>query len=537
MSLQSGLDDVAVFTVTRPGLDLARRVEASLPARVTVYVSAKYAGDAPPHYVRFAEKLQPVVDEAWSRHEALVFIGAAGIAVRAIAPHVVDKRFDPGVVVMDIAGKHAIALCSGHLGGANELAHRLGAAVGARPVVTTGTDVVDTLAPDVLAKELGADIENWEALKGVSGALVHGQPVGVLVDPGVEVDIARYEARGVRRVERLEGVDAGVAITAHLVDSAVPTLFIRPRTLVLGIGCNSGTAAQEIGEVVDAVLAESRLSPLSVREVATIEQKAGEPGLLAFCAARKWPLRALSARQINEEAPPFERSETVFRHVGVYGVSEPASMLAAGAVRCLVAKQKRGNVTVAVSRLGDGAPAPRSRRVAENAERVGLVLVHTGEGKGKSTSAFGLAARATGHGQRVHVVQFIKGSRVYGELAAMAKLGVTVERAGEGFTWEVRSGERQSELAAWGLARARAALAAGVDLLVLDEVNVALGKGFLDVESLIALLRGRPEGVHVVCTGRNAPAELVEFADLVTRHELVKHPFQRGVRAQPGVEF
>lgn len=187
-------------------------------------------------------------------------------------------------------------------------------------------------------------------------------------------------------------------------------------------------------------------------------------------------------------------------------------------------------------------PAPKARRMAENKERVGLLLVNTGDGKGKSTAAFGMALRAVGHGQRVSVVQFIKGSRQYGELVSLEKLGVPVVRAGEGFTWEVRSDERQRELAAWGLDRAREALAVppaegGVDLLVLDEINVALGKGFLAVDALLDVLGARHPDVHVVCTGRYAPDALVEAADLVTRFELVKHPFQQGIRAQPGVEF
>lgn len=182
-------------------------------------------------------------------------------------------------------------------------------------------------------------------------------------------------------------------------------------------------------------------------------------------------------------------------------------------------------------------PDPKKRTMVQNKERVGLVLVHTGDGKGKSTSAFGMALRAVGHGMRVHIIQFIKGSRDYGELDTLARLGVTVERAGEGFTWEVRSDTRQQELAAWGMARAEAAVAEGVDVLVLDEVNIALGKGFFPVERFLTFLTSRPATLHVVCTGRYAPDALIEAADLVTRHELVKHPFSRGIRAQPGVEF
>jgi cobalt-precorrin 5A hydrolase len=349
VSLTSGLDDIAVLSVTRQGVALARRLEEGLPARLTVYVTEKYAEDAPAHYVRFAEKLQPIVDAAWGKHEALIFIGAAGIAVRMIAPHVVDKRFDPGVVVMDIQGKFAIALVSGHLGGANELARRIGEAVGAIPVVTTGTDVNETLAPDVLAKELGADIENWEALKVVSGALVDGRRVGVLAD--VSLDVSKYRSKNVHRTESLDGFEAGLGVTHRVIQVDTPTIWLRPKVLVVGIGCNSGTSEQEIAREVEAVFAEAGLSTGSVRELATIELKKDEPGLVAFAAARNLPLRAFDARTINEEAPPFERSETVFRHVGVYGVSEPAAMLAAKATRCLVTKQKRGNVTIAVARV------------------------------------------------------------------------------------------------------------------------------------------------------------------------------------------
>ncbi|MFZ5478179.1 MAG: cobalt-precorrin 5A hydrolase [Myxococcota bacterium] len=347
MSLTSGLDDVAVLSVTRQGVALARRLEATLPARLTVYVTAKYAEDAPTRYVRFEDKLQPVVDAAWAKHEALIFIGAAGIAVRMIAPHVVDKRFDPGVVVMDIRGKFAVALCSGHLGGANELARLIGEAVGAIPVVTTGTDVNETLAPDVLAKQLGADVENWDALKVVSGALVDGKRVGVLAD--VPVDVSMYRAKNVHPTDDLDGFDAGVGVTHRVIQTDTPTIWLRPRTLVVGIGCNSGTDEDEIAREIDAVLGEAGLSPRSVRELATIELKKDEPGLVAYASGRGLPLRWFSAETINREAPPFERSETVFRHVGVYGVAEPAAMLAAGATRCVVPKQKRGNLTIAVA--------------------------------------------------------------------------------------------------------------------------------------------------------------------------------------------
>lgn len=185
------------------------------------------------------------------------------------------------------------------------------------------------------------------------------------------------------------------------------------------------------------------------------------------------------------------------------------------------------------------APDAKKRRMVQNRDRVGLAIVNTGNGKGKSTSAFGVAIRAAGHGMKVHIVQFIKGSRDYGELVALERFPeITVERAGEGFTWEVRSDERQKELATWGMKQAMAAVDAGdLDVLILDEVNIALSKGFYATDDLIRFLDERPPELHVICTGRYAPDALIERADLVTEMALIKHPFEKGIRAQPGVEF
>ena len=161
--------------------------------------------------------------------------------------------------------------------------------------------------------------------------------------------IERYKGKNVHLTACLEGFDAGVGVTHRVLDTSTPTIWLRPRVLVVGVGCNSGTTQDEIAREVDQVLADAGLSPLSIRDVATITLKQDEPGLVAFAASRGVPLRVCTVAQINEEAPPFARSDAVHRHIGVYGVAEPAAMLVAGAATCLVGKQKRGNVTVAVA--------------------------------------------------------------------------------------------------------------------------------------------------------------------------------------------
>ncbi|RME21393.1 MAG: cobalamin biosynthesis protein CbiG [Deltaproteobacteria bacterium] len=364
MSLWSRLDDIGVITLTRQGIDVAARLEASLPSRVTVYVSDKYDAQAPSHWSRFPRRIHPLVDEIWGRHDALVFVMAAGIVVRAIAPHVQSKLHDPGVLVMDIRGRFAVALCSGHLGGANELCRIIADRTGATAVVTTGTDVNDTLAPDMLAKQLGARVDDWTPLKTVSGALVDGRPVGVHVDPGIDAgDLARFASKGVTVVDspdELARFEAAVVVGPRLLPTPpIPTIWLRPPVLVVGIGCNRGTSDQEIDEVIGSVLAEHGWAVGSVARLATIERKADEEGLLTVARRHRWPLWWYRTDQVNRDAPPFPgRSEVVFRYVGVYGVSEPTAMMAAGATSLLVPKQKRGNVTVSVARIADDPVEP-----------------------------------------------------------------------------------------------------------------------------------------------------------------------------------
>jgi cob(I)alamin adenosyltransferase len=170
----------------------------------------------------------------------------------------------------------------------------------------------------------------------------------------------------------------------------------------------------------------------------------------------------------------------------------------------------------------------------------GLLIVHTGLGKGKSTAAFGLALRTLGRGHRVGVVQFIKGAWSTGERMAIERFGAQVEwrTMGEGFTWETQDRGRDVAAAAAAWAEAERMMAdPSIRLLVLDELNIALRYDYLPLAEVVAALAGRREDLHVVVTGRNAKPELLAAADLVTEMTLVKHHFAAGVRAQEGIEF
>jgi cob(I)alamin adenosyltransferase len=184
--------------------------------------------------------------------------------------------------------------------------------------------------------------------------------------------------------------------------------------------------------------------------------------------------------------------------------------------------------------------AARRRMLATKTEERGLLIVHTGAGKGKSTAAFGIVLRCLGHGMRVGIVQFVKGVWQTGERAVLARFPelVTCRAMGEGFTWDTQDRARDiaAAQAAWEAAKEMIA-DPSYRLILLDELNIVLRYDYLPLAEVIEVLASKPRDLHVIVTGRNANPELIEAADLVTEMTLVKHPFRAGVKAQPGIEF
>ena len=184
--------------------------------------------------------------------------------------------------------------------------------------------------------------------------------------------------------------------------------------------------------------------------------------------------------------------------------------------------------------------AARDKILATKTEERGLLIVHTGKGKGKSTAAMGMAMRCVGHGMRVAIVQFVKGVWETGERDVLAKFPdqVTIRAMGEGFSWETQ--DRQRDLAAarqaWDAAKELMA-DPSYKMIILDELNIVLRYDNLPMDEVVETLRNKPRDLHVVVTGRNAKEALIEAADLVTEMEMIKHPFRAGVKAQAGIEF
>jgi len=177
----------------------------------------------------------------------------------------------------------------------------------------------------------------------------------------------------------------------------------------------------------------------------------------------------------------------------------------------------------------------------QRAKKKGLIIVHTGSGKGKTTAALGIAFRAAGNGMWVSIIQFIKGKWKYGEMESAKQLKTPIEiyPMGEGFTWDTKNRQRDIEMTqkAWAVCKEKM-LSGKYDVVVFDEINYVIDYDYLDLKEVLAALKQKPEMVHVILTGRNAKPELIELADLVTEMRELKHPFKdQGILAQKGIEF
>lgn len=261
----------------------------------------------------------------FSQSDGLVYIGAAGIAVRAIAPHLQSKTTDPAVVVVDACARYAIPILSGHLGGANDLARAIGRVCGALPVLTTATDVNGVFAVDEWAKRQNCRILNPERIKTVSAKLLAGGTVTVhSLWP-----IAGQPPRNVH-----QGENSGADVLLELRPSPGEALHLVPRIAVLGVGCKKNVLPQTLEDALAAFLTGAGICEQAISAVASIDLKKEEPGLVAFCAAHGWPLKTYSAEQLRAVEGRFTPSAFVQSVIGVDNVCERSAVLASGGVLC-----------------------------------------------------------------------------------------------------------------------------------------------------------------------------------------------------------
>ena len=268
--------------------------------------------------------------EAWteahfSQSDGLVYVGAAGIAVRAIAPHLKSKTTDPAVVVVDECARYAIPILSGHLGGANDLARAIGRVCGAIPVLTTATDVNSVFAVDEWAKRQNCLVLNPERIKTVSAKLLAGGTVTVQSS----WPIAGQPPRNVCQTE-----DRGADVLLDIHPGTGEKLHLVPRIAVLGVGCKKNVLPQTLETALAAFLTGAGVCEQAISAVASIDLKKNEPGLLDLCAAHGWPLKTYPAEQLRAVEGQFTPSAFVQGVTGVDNVCERSAVLASGGTLC-----------------------------------------------------------------------------------------------------------------------------------------------------------------------------------------------------------
>lgn len=331
---------IAIASFTRNGYVWNQELCATLKNhRCEGYALEKYGKKA--GIPAIAPSLTEWTKRMFNEMDAILFIGACGIAVRSIAPYVKSKKTDPAVLCMDEQGKFVISLLSGHIGGANELTEEVAAITGAVPVITTATDVNHKLAVDVFAVKNHCEICEMELAKEAAALLVDGKNVGFC---------SRFPVEGVVPRELIEDseLSMGICITTSEQDSPYErTLHLIPKIITVGIGCKRNTPLERIEEKVLMALAAAGISEKAVQQAASIDLKAEEPGILQLVEKYGWQYRTFSAEELEKAEGTFTPSPFVKKITGIDNVCERSAVLAGG--RLIKKKEAADGVTVALA--------------------------------------------------------------------------------------------------------------------------------------------------------------------------------------------
>lgn len=362
---------LSVICFTKPGILLGDNVRTRLSEsgkEVSVYAKMKQQPGAPEDFVRYiAGELSGWVEDTFCSADAILFIGASGIAVRSIAPFLRDKFTDPAVLVMDEGGVHCISLLSGHVGGANRLCIEVAQAVGAIPVITTATDIRHKFAVDVFAVKNCLSILDRQIAKDVSAAVLAGRVIPLFCEkPLRDQDISPDSLReqGIWLLTNSSGkfwgkenfseVDfsLGIYIGIHAHQSPfTKTLYLVPKAAALGIGCRAGSRMEDVEALFYQAFDKAGIFPEAAQTAASIDLKKEEPGLRAFCEKYALPFLTYSAKELGEAEGEFHGSSFVEQTTGVDNVCERSACLAAGAgyKQLIIEKQAQNGVTFAAA--------------------------------------------------------------------------------------------------------------------------------------------------------------------------------------------
>lgn len=330
---------IRVVSFTKKGGALAHRLKDVLELDIAVF--ERYGNEN-------KESLSTWTGKQFQEKNALVFIGATGIAVRAIAPFVQDKLSDSPVVVIDEKGQFVIPLLSGHVGGANELAERIAIKIGATPVITTATDIHGKFAVDVFAKKQGLAIVNREGIEKVSSKILDGKKATIAIEGcGMDLELPKELEQVFYPPEKK--TDIVISTAKEKIPEAV--LQLRPKEYVLGIGCRKGKTFEEIHFFIKKQLETLQITEADIRAIASIDVKAREEGILQWANYYRVPFMTFSSEELQQVPGTFRGSAFVEKQVGVDNVCERAALAACeGDGKLILEKQAENGITLAVAK-------------------------------------------------------------------------------------------------------------------------------------------------------------------------------------------
>jgi cobalt-precorrin 5A hydrolase len=348
----------AVVAITKHGIEIARKIKGRMP-EVEVYVPAKHSdGGADINW--FSEQSTQLVASLFKSHDALICVFSLGAVIRMVAPYLVDKKSDAAVIVIDDRANYVISALSGHLGGANALARLVASFLGAKPVITTAADVNETIAVDLVGREFGWTIENFDNVTKTSALMVNEERIAIYQDAGErnwwQGQQLPKNVTVVDNIEKVKSPDfkAALVITDKMVDQDVvaKSVVYRPKTLVVGIGLHWDTNKETIESGVTAVFKEKGLALKSVRNIASVDRGARVKGLDEFAGQYGMPVQIYKKEDLAKVEVP-NPSPAVQKFEGTASVSEASAILDSKG-ELIVQKQKfPPNLTVAVCRVAD----------------------------------------------------------------------------------------------------------------------------------------------------------------------------------------
>lgn len=331
---------VACFSFTDKGREIGDKLQSIKDDKYNIhhYSNGDLEGGV-------KNKLQSI----WNQYEGLIFISATGIAMRMSAPYVRDKIIDPALVVVDDLGKFSISLLSGHIGGANELAHAIADRIGAMPVITTATDSRNIESIDMFAKTNAYYIEDIKSLAKITSMMVNERSIGLYTEDNNFID---YENTLI--IEDLKDIGSnidGIIIVSSkdkIENIHIPYTILRPKNINIGIGCKKGVEKNKIVKSIEDEFKRQNLSLKSIKSMGTVEVKKDEKGIIESSLYFKCPLKIFSIDEIKAVEDNFSKSQFVKDTIGVYSVSGPVASLLGGKV--ISEKSKHNGITISISK-------------------------------------------------------------------------------------------------------------------------------------------------------------------------------------------